>query len=70
MDISCSENMADVIFNLRLMYLKVIAIVNQSSSEGPSGHTNRRNSVFMRNDRSGYQNAVKLTYLRAIVLLG
>ena len=52
---------------LRLMYLKVIAIVNRSSSEGPSGHTNRRDYVFMRKDRSGYQTTVKLTYLRVIV---
>ena len=38
-------------------YLKVIAIVNGSSSEGPSGHTN---SVFMRKDKSGYQTTVKI----------
>ena len=50
-------------------YLRVIAIVNQSSSEGPSGHvhTNWRDSVFMRKDKSGYQTAVKLTYLRVVV---
>ena len=41
------------------MYLKVITIVNQSSSKGSSGHTNRRDSVFMRKDRSGYQTTVK-----------
>ena len=52
------------------MYLKVIAIVNRSSSEGPSGHTNRRDSVFRRKDRSGYQTTVKLTYLRVIVRRG
>ena len=54
-------HMADV------YYLRVIAIVNQSSSEGPSGHTNWRDSVFMRKDKSGYQTAVKLTYLRVVV---
>ena len=48
-------------------YLKVIAIVNLSSSEGPSGHTN---SVFMRKDKSGYQTTVKLTYLRVIYRRG
>ena len=57
-------------FNLRLMYLKVIVIVNRSSSEGPSGHTNRRDSVFMKKDRNGYQTPVNLTYLRVIVLPG
>ena len=48
-------------------YLKVIAIVNWSSSEGPSGHTNWRDSVFMKKDKSGYQTTVKLTYLRVTV---
>ena len=54
-----SSYMADV------YYLKVIAIVNRSSSEGPSGHTS---SVFIRKDESGYQTTytVKLTYLRVI----
>ena len=43
-------NMADV------NYLKVIAIVNRSSSEGPSGHTN---SVFMRKDKKWMPNYSK-----------
>ena len=40
-------------------YLKVIAIVNRNSSEGPSGHTN---SEFISKDKSGHQTTVKLTY--------
>ena len=48
-------------------YLRVIAIVNRSSSEGSSGHTNWRDSVFMSKDKSGYQTTVKLTYLRVMV---
>ena len=43
--------------------LRVIAIENRNSREGPSGHTNWRDSVFMRKDKSGYQTTVKLTYL-------
>ena len=48
-----------------------IAVVNRSSSEGLSGHTNRRDSrdsVF--DNCSGYQTYSKLTYLKAIVLPG
>ena len=50
------------------MYLKALAIVNRSSNEGPSGHTNWQDSVFMREGNySGYQTYSKLTYLRVIV---
>ena len=50
-------------------YLKVIAIVNRSSSEGPSDTQTDGTLYFnMRKDKSGYQTTVKLTYLRVIVL--